>query len=132
MARLYIKFETMAAICDASAPSTVAEVVRFGTTGPRVATWEKKTIADRPGRMQGQLCVPQLTLVASTAEFAEFRFQPGNKMILNAINKSKESPVPFPIRGPVKTVTDKVSLLLQVRSRRDGTAPTAWQPAATW
>jgi len=28
MARLYIKFETMAAICDATVPSTLAEVVR--------------------------------------------------------------------------------------------------------
>ena len=55
MARLYIKFETMAAICDATVPSTLAEVVR---RSDRVDHAWRYGITNWSGRMQGQLCVP--------------------------------------------------------------------------
>ena len=61
----------------------------------------------------------QLVLVASAAEFDDFRFQPGNKGTLNAINKSKDAPVRFRIKGLVRTIADKVNVLLQVRVSRE-------------
>jgi hypothetical protein len=106
MARLYLKFDTVKTLATAGPPTTLEAAVRRPTQ-------QVMTSVDHPDRGPPLPPCVQLGLVASVAEFSDFRFQSGNKSVLNALNKSKEAPVRFRLKGLVRTVGDKVNLLLQ-------------------
>lgn len=53
----------------------------------------------------------KLETIAKSEEFSEMRFHQGDKTVLNTLNKKHG--IKFPIKGKVKDVPDKVSLLIQ-------------------
>ena len=49
----------------------------------------------------------------TAVEFEDFRFQVGQKTALNVLNRPREPLIRFPVRGKVRTLADKASVLVQ-------------------
>ncbi|KAK9719764.1 ATP-dependent DNA helicase MER3 [Basidiobolus ranarum] len=100
MAKYYIKLGTMVHICKMTWGASVRELV----------SGEQKSYIDH-----NLINVKKLEILSKAEEFSELRIQSGEKSVLNKENKNTS--LKFPLKGKVKTVDERIFLMIQEEYR---------------